>query len=208
MAVAPPRQHVIDSPTSLQRAASKASEPSPRGGLLDTAAPSGAPEIEQSVATSPPAAGEDNGSLGLSGDADEDPSTQSAAEVVRWWADRIELSDRGTLVRAGRSAYCHVLTSRAISVSDARPCCSADQSWSRFYSTATLSSVPSFAVHCSQNSGAECFLTAQARRTPFCVRAATSDPAADPGIVIVRKHIHRGLKVALGSVCRAIHIIG
>ena len=100
VAAAPPRQHVLDGTTTPQRAVATVSRPAADAvSTVEPAAAEEAPGTEQSRrASSPAAAGGDDAVRGPSGDGGEASSRTAAAEVVRWWAERIQLSGRGTLV--------------------------------------------------------------------------------------------------------------
>ena len=104
-AAAPPREHVLEGTTTPQRKVSAASEPG--AVLTDEHACVGAQEMQQQSSERPPAvAGENCTVSGPGGDGGETSSRIATAEVVRWWAERIQLSGHGKLVCKAPTVAC------------------------------------------------------------------------------------------------------
>ena len=99
MAVAPPRQHVLDGTTTPQRTVSAVGQPAAEAIVTDEpAAVKEAPGARQSSERRPALSCEDDTVQALDGDGGEPAARMAAAEVVQWWAESIQLSGRGTLV--------------------------------------------------------------------------------------------------------------
>ena len=99
VAAAPPSRHVIDSTAVMQSTAPQYSQQPPERHAVNSPTPDELPLDAQPRAQSLPrheghtdAAGSDSSAACA--------ASHTAADIVRWWAERIELSGRGTLVRA------------------------------------------------------------------------------------------------------------
>ena len=99
VAAAPPRQYVLEGTPAPRSAVSTVGQPGPDAVLADD------PELVEASRTQQPSEwsaavpGEADAVQPPGGDGGEPASRIAAAEVVRWWSERIQLSGRGTLVR-------------------------------------------------------------------------------------------------------------
>ncbi len=107
VAVASPRQHVLDGTITPQRTVSATGQPAPEAVLADDPAAVEAPGTQHPSERSSAVPGEDDMVQRPGSDEAEPSSRMAAAEVVRWWSEQIQLSGRGTLVRNYHSLHRH-----------------------------------------------------------------------------------------------------